>query len=74
MSETSSSGYPNNKFILSENSSTQTHFFMHYVDSLLGKIWRLKKLICYNGYYIAFLLGQHTEEEFKEISKRFIDK
>ena len=75
MNENTSSGYPSNRFILSKNSSTtQTHFSTSFIGSLLGKIWRLKKLICYNGYYTAYLLGQHTEEEFIEISKKFIDK
>lgn len=63
---TDDSGYPDNKFMQSKNSSS-------IVTSPFQEIRRLRKLLCYNGYYIAFLLGQHTEEEFLKISKKFME-
>ena len=62
------SGYLNNKFIISASSSS-----INQVVSPYREIKRLKKLLCYNGYYISFLLGMITEEEFKRISNRFIE-
>ena len=63
------SGYIGNKFIQDDGSSS-----VKYWKSPYQEIKRLKKLLCYNGYYIAFLLGMTTEEEFRKISDKFIEK
>ncbi len=60
-----SSDYLDKKFIIDEACSNT--FANPFIE-----IRHLKKLICYNGHYIAHLLGMTTEKEFKKISKRFI--
>lgn len=60
--------YPNNQFVFDEGSSSA-----RYLKSPYQEIKRLKKLLCFNGYYNAFLLGMITEEEFRKISDGFIE-
>ena len=63
----SASIYPNNEFIIDESCS-------NIPSNPFAEIKYLQRQLCFNGYYIAYLLGQLTEKEFKKISKRFIDK
>jgi len=60
-------GYLDNKFIVDKPCS-------NIPSNPFDELRKLKKKLCFNGYYIAFLLGQHTEEEFQKISKKFIEK
>ena len=62
-----SSDYSDNKFIIDKSRS-------NVFTNPFAEIRRLKKLLCYNGYYIAHLLGMTTEKEFRKISEKFIEE
>jgi len=61
-----SSDYLDNKFIIDKSCSNA-------FTNPFAEIRHLKKLLCYNGHYIAFLLGMITEKEFRKISDKFIE-
>lgn len=72
--ETNSTGYPNDRFIFDEWSSSDEYFESGYERErkLCCEIKRLNIILDYNGCYIAFLLGMTTEKEFKKITKEVL--
>lgn len=50
------------------------NIFTFQINTLIEVIQSQKRLIEYNSYYNAFLLGQLSEEEFEKISDKFTYK